>query len=385
MRHASSSAAALAAVALLVSACSSDLAVDDDGHGPGGGPGDIASPETPTQTEAPDTTPSPTEAVDPLALGQAVDLGPGVVVGAPDADHLWITAEDRDTDQMGCEGVPFEFLWTVDPATGARERAFPELPDDNQPFVTGVRLSPHDPSRVLFVSGCEGFLGRIDVGDVQPDGTVTGLVELPYADAELAGQSIRWHGPDTIVGTGIEAYGTPGLYLHDLDNGEWMDLDNEPYVDWLPLGDGLAAEVLFDQVRIVDADGVVVDSFAASTVESANGDFPLLAAERGRGASAGRTLLVEGVGSQRLLDEFEGFGMSFSPDGRFAAWTTQDPAGDDTSTTILELSSGVTRTVPDVWFAGIHWLGNGIAYTAEGPLDDFGFGTPTATFRPWVN
>ncbi len=374
-------AGALVATALLLSACQDGP--DADGHG-----GSAGQPADATEEALEGDAPGPTdEATDEpsLAFGEPVALGHGVVVGStPDGSGIWATAPEPRSDQMGCEGVPFEFLHVVDPADGNRRRALPDVADEDQPFVTHLRVNPAAPEQVLLLSGCEGFLGRIDVGSLAPDGTITDLVEVSPPPAELATASVRWNGPSTLTAVGVEAYGTPGLWLHDLDTGEWMDLDPTPYVDWVPLADGLAVEVLFEQARIVDADGVVVDALVANQVVPFAGGFPLLASAWGQGADAGRTVLVERVGEQRVLDEFGGFGMGFSPDGRHAVWSTTDPAGDDTATTILDLQDGDEVVVPGVWFAGVAWLADGIAFTSEGPADASGFGTPTVTWLPFA-
>lgn len=376
--------AALALAVVLASACSGDE-VADPAASSTPAPAAPASSAPPTAPSTP--TDAPADATAPR-VGEPRDLGEGIAIGAaPDGLHLWVHAPDTGSTDS-CEGADFEFLWTVDVATGERRRAL-DVPDDQHPQVGTIAIAPGDPGTVLLVGECEGFLSSAHLATLAPDGTMSELTELPLPEVELRPRTLRWLGDDQLmaVGNTDEAFGE--LFVHQVGSDGWDDLGTGDHIDWLPLGDGLAAEVLFDQVALVGEDGTVLDSIPANAIVRApGGGFPLLATRYDAADAPGALLLVRPGGVQERLAGTAGLAPSFSPDGTHVAWSelpsSEDADASPMTTRIRSLEHGSEVAFTDGWFSGVQWLTGAIAYTAEGALDDNGFPRPLVRVRDFT-
>lgn len=313
-----------------------------------------------------------------------------VLTATPGGTHLWVHAPDPQSDELACEGAPFEYLWALDATTGERRRAL-DVPDDQHPLVGKVEVSPVDPGRVLLVGQCEGYLTGVHLATTTPDGILTDLVEVPLPELELRSHTVRWMGGDQLMAVANTAEGQGELLVHQLDGDGWDDLGRGDWVDWLPLGDGLAAEVLFQQIAIVGEDGEVLDSVLADTVVRApDGGFPLLATRYETDDDLGALLLVRPGGVQEQLGDRMGLAPTFSPDGSHVAWSEiPTPAdGSDVDGSIVSrlwsLAHGSEVVLTDTWFSGVHWLDGSVAYTAEGPTGPEGYPTPVVRVRDFT-
>ncbi len=375
---------ALTVLALTAAACSSDSPTPD--------PDPTSALPSPSETASAAPEPSPEPTSEPAAtglreLGAPRDLGPGTVVGpTPDGRMLYVLSPEPESDIFGCEGAPFDVLWIVDPATGDRQRAI-DVPVDDHPFVTDVLLDGAPDGRVAMTGSCEGFLGAVLVGDVDEDGTITGISEVPLPPIELLSWTLRWiPGGTDLVATGDEQADSPGVYVIDADSGDWIDIDERPLDDWIPFADGVIAEVDEGRVRLLDGAGTLLGDFTADDIVASPMGLPALAFRydySGETPTGTISLINPGGTRTELDDDAQGFAGSLSPDGSVAAWAESDPDTFDTTLVLHDVATGRQVRLDDVWFAGTTFVEGGIAYVIEGPDTDADFGDPIVRFRPW--
>lgn len=132
-------------------------------------------PPTSTTTTSPDE-----RSYEP---GPEQDLGRGMVAGvSADGSAALVAAEDPEAGEIGCEGMPADFLFAAPLDGSARRRAIP----GSEP-VSGAVLRSPDTSRLAIVSACEEFLSGVHVATEQAGGT---LVDVAPIDPEVVGDLV---------------------------------------------------------------------------------------------------------------------------------------------------------------------------------------------------
>ncbi len=138
--------------------------------------------------------PPPSAASGQSVVGDAVDLGPGMVRGAaPDGRGLHVIAPAA-SDARGCGRDTKVVLWVVDPATGERRHAIDD-PEEAQPDAPRLVRGPE--GRTLVAGYCEGSGDQLFVADEAPDGTLTLRQQLP-APRSGGMSAYAWVGPDRL-------------------------------------------------------------------------------------------------------------------------------------------------------------------------------------------
>lgn len=382
-------ASAFLAAALVAAACTGDAEPDSPAIDPTGPDATATASASPTPDSTASATPSVSDSPTPASaglrsFGPSTNLGRGFPITAtPDGRQLLVLAPIPGDDRLGCEGVPFEGLWTVDVLTGERELTI-DAPTDEQPFISEVMFSGNDGEAILIAS-CEGFLGSIDRVDFDDDGHITSRREVTLPPIELRPWTIHWMpGGEQLVATGAAEFENPGVFLIDTLTDDWQDLTEEPLDQWIPVGDDRVVEILDRTATLVDGDGGELTRFPADEVHPSNGGLPALAVtyDGESGDLAESSLLLPDATREILADEAV-FSVTWSHDDRLVSWTTYDFERDLQTATIRDLETGREVVIDDIGFTGVTFLDAGIITITDGPEGPDGWPTFELLFRPW--
>ncbi len=130
-----------------------------------------------------------------MESGTSRSLGEGWLAGVgSDGSFLYVTDLDPSSDALGCEGMPVEYLWTVDIATGDRR---PVMGDGAR--LSSARVENSLSGRVVVVGVCEEMVNTITVYDEETSGELTGgriVDSVPMGIVPL----VAWAGDDLLIG-----------------------------------------------------------------------------------------------------------------------------------------------------------------------------------------
>ncbi|MFT5223893.1 MAG: hypothetical protein ACI867_002221, partial [Glaciecola sp.] len=373
-------------------ACSSEQAPSADGSSPAGSASasevDTAQPSDapPSASQSPSDDATTSELAALREPGPAVDLGPGTIAAVTaDGQHVLVHAPVTGSDQLGCEGQPFDVLWSVDVRTGDRVQAI-EGPESSQPANGRILLTGD--GHLAIVEQCEGYLGDVLVGDIDGRGNITNLTKVALPPVDLRAHNFHWMpGDKELVATGVAALDSPGVWVMDPEAGDWLDIDNRPLNDWIPLGDGRVAEISVEgRITLLDAAGVEIVSFAGDEFVAGPEGLPGISLTYSGGEDeANGVTLVHQDGAREVLSKAGGSAASFAPGGKVVAWSAFDPDTFAMSTILHDLTDGREFVLEDVYFAGLSWLDSGVAYVAAGAQDESGFAPPVIRYRHYAN
>jgi hypothetical protein len=279
-------------------------------------------------------------------------LGNGRVAGV-DEDTIYVLAPDPDSDELGCEGMPVEYLWVVEPATGERR---PVTGDGVR--MSSVRLYPHSSGRVVVVGFCEEMVNSITIYDrVSPAELVNGRrVESPPALGVVP--TVAWNagGDRLLIGVEHQAEVWTGdrldLYWVEAESTASVFLFTVPFGRGAPVGD-----------LITWAHDELVELFSATGEPSAAYPGSEVAVSPDQGSIAvidGATLLV-GAPGEALAPVFTGPGESWltgpvwSDDGKMVAVVRHEGHIETTEVVVALLPDGLVRAgmgAIAVWFSG---------------------------------
>lgn len=268
---------ALAAVLLLlVGACGTDIAVDEDAlQTPTGTatPTETAEPTetatstpTPTATATPEPTTPPTEtatATPPPPTGSFDYQNPSApqVVGSGlveaftlDGSGLLVSEELEGDDTLGCEGFPPPVMQRIDLASGDRSIAI----DDQDVFGIYTRDGT---GRVIITQQCEGYFQGQYLADETPAGDISVFDEVPYptpGPVQIYHTDLRATDDESTVVTADQPPGpVAAATVASLDpvTGELEPLVEGDYYEAVRVfGDGLLLSGFAGEVTLLDSD-----------------------------------------------------------------------------------------------------------------------------------
>ena len=280
-----------AALALLVVACGTDVALDEGAletptpaetatptETPTATPTETSSPTatptatpTPTPTSSPTPTPTPTATAFPTPFPfdyhqpAALEVvGTGLIEEfSLDGSALLVSEELEGDTTLGCEGFPTPALQRIDLASGDKAVAI----DDLDAYGAYTRDGQ---GRVIITSQCEGFFVAQHLADESADGAVSVAGEVPYpapGPALLNYVDLRAGDDDATVIVADEPGPNSGnATVASLDplTGDLTPLLEGDYYEAIRVfGDGLLVSSFDGEVTLFDADLEEVETWTA--------------------------------------------------------------------------------------------------------------------------